>query len=627
MESQFSLADGPRTAAWPDALQARDAIATWIQEHPGVAVVRCVVLEGPFINHDGLSWNAPLPELEAWSDGPEALRSQVVLFEAGQPLGPAHATHSGIAQGGRGAYSHFESRMYFSTRDGSSPLENGRQYVAVQFEWRVERGSTAEVRLPSLFWRGHGNLWRALLPGTAGWSDIERIRPSSLQLLEDGRLLGPGNCIVHRRIEGEGGGAYVHWGEELMFSTSDGSDPNTNGRRYTVRARPPVSTDESVRVRSEYLDRYYTKRELQFHDPHAVWRLSPDWEYYLAMGGDAIAPPSYANIVGLTSFCNLKCTICGSQEAIDYEGVPRRTMKPEVMAAVADTIFPFLSVVILASLGEPTIYPWFNQVLEKAHQWGCSIKLESNATALTPRMIDLLTAVKGELFFSIDATGDLFETVRRGASWAKVRANLESLMAKRDPELTRMNMYPTISRRTLPDMMNVLMVAVDLGFDEITFHSYDPTMFAQEERPTPEEFAPKMREITDWCEAHAGRRDLTGLSIKVNGQETNPFFEPPLPLRSLPLNHPVSRAEYERNVWRCRAPLQNVDIGPDGQIYPCVWSGARPQDNTMGYAISRERFADAWLGKRYRELREALRHDSTKPINVAQCSVCLQRYA
>lgn len=54
-----------------------------------------------------------------------------------------------------------------------------------------------------------------------------------LTLREDGLLLGPAHA-VHEDVEKSGRGAYSFWGRFLYFSTSDGSDPNQNGRSYTA---------------------------------------------------------------------------------------------------------------------------------------------------------------------------------------------------------------------------------------------------------------------------------------------------------------------------------------------------------------------------------------------------------
>ncbi|MEN6642855.1 MAG: hypothetical protein ABFE08_10445 [Armatimonadia bacterium] len=57
---------------------------------------------------------------------------------------------------------------------------------------------------------------------------------SKLVLLEDGKPLGPKNS-PHAVIRTDGGGRYSHWGARtLWFSTSDNSDPRTNGRQYKV---------------------------------------------------------------------------------------------------------------------------------------------------------------------------------------------------------------------------------------------------------------------------------------------------------------------------------------------------------------------------------------------------------
>ena len=56
--------------------------------------------------------------------------------------------------------------------------------------------------------------------------------PSTLRLLEDGKELGPAH-VPHADVREHGLGRYSHWGQSLWFSTSDNTDPRSNGRRYT----------------------------------------------------------------------------------------------------------------------------------------------------------------------------------------------------------------------------------------------------------------------------------------------------------------------------------------------------------------------------------------------------------
>lgn len=74
----------------------------------------------------------------------------------------------------------------------------------------------------------------SLLPGLNG-DNNESPRRSNLQLLENGKPLGPAHAL-HDTIRATGLGAYSHWGLSgsiLQFSTSDNSDPRQNGRKYS----------------------------------------------------------------------------------------------------------------------------------------------------------------------------------------------------------------------------------------------------------------------------------------------------------------------------------------------------------------------------------------------------------
>lgn len=82
-----------------------------------------------------------------------------------------------------------------------------------------------------------------VIPGAIA-DDKDNLEQSVLSLYEDGRSLGPAHS-VHRDVLLKGGGRYSFWHHNvrmLLFSTSDNSDPNTNGRTYRVsdpNARDP----------------------------------------------------------------------------------------------------------------------------------------------------------------------------------------------------------------------------------------------------------------------------------------------------------------------------------------------------------------------------------------------------
>ena len=87
------------------------------------------------------------------------------------------------------------------------------------------RGSLNDVR-PEI---GHcftGQLPEHLISDREGYSH--------LVVLEDGKPLPSGHA-AHDTIRSEGRGNYSHWGKEIYFSTTDNSNPLSNGRAYSVQ--------------------------------------------------------------------------------------------------------------------------------------------------------------------------------------------------------------------------------------------------------------------------------------------------------------------------------------------------------------------------------------------------------
>jgi len=89
--------------------------------------------------------------------------------------------------------------------------------------------------------------------------DLLRPAVSFVRLFEDGLELGPAHSR-HDDIRSRGRGQFSHWGRSLFFSSSDESDPRTNGRAYRLLyslADDPRAAvlGEALNVNHEKLDR------------------------------------------------------------------------------------------------------------------------------------------------------------------------------------------------------------------------------------------------------------------------------------------------------------------------------------------------------------------------------------
>ena len=108
---------------------------------------------------------------------------------------------------------------------------NGRTYsYAVDHAGQHDAQDDGILALHSPFHPHGGLCWGVAIPDEG--DDVRDSTASRLRLLEDGRPLGPPHT-AHSIISKDGGGSFSHWMTYLYFTTSDGSDPNTNGRLYT----------------------------------------------------------------------------------------------------------------------------------------------------------------------------------------------------------------------------------------------------------------------------------------------------------------------------------------------------------------------------------------------------------
>ncbi|MBI9034840.1 MAG: hypothetical protein JEZ03_10260 [Bacteroidales bacterium] len=108
----------------------------------------------------------------------------------------------------------------------------------IQYEAIVPRPSKYDdkqiISLTGDFIHENGYAWYLPLEKFAQDADnLGNLYISKLVLLEDGTPLWYRH-MIHDDIRKIGLGRYSHWNEGLIFSTSDNSDPNTNGRTYQI---------------------------------------------------------------------------------------------------------------------------------------------------------------------------------------------------------------------------------------------------------------------------------------------------------------------------------------------------------------------------------------------------------
>jgi hypothetical protein len=103
----------------------------------------------------------------------------------------------------------------------------------------------ARLSLPAPAAHDAGHAWHVRVPDLARFADTELFpKRSLLSLLENGTPIGPAHQC-HDDIRRLGQGRLSHWNDGVLFSTSDNSNPNENGRRYEVVHAFPAPPDST----------------------------------------------------------------------------------------------------------------------------------------------------------------------------------------------------------------------------------------------------------------------------------------------------------------------------------------------------------------------------------------------
>ena len=195
-----------------------------------------------------------------------------------------------------------------------------------------------EILLKGPFYNNGGRCW--FYPTPLPWSgDTAGNNDSVTYLYEDGNRLGPGHS-AHADIRLNGAGRYSHWGDKLWFSTSDGSDPNLNGRTYVLRAerelRAKERADYAFSIVNTWIDRIGGRGSLS---GKVVCELGPGYEMSTlaicaGLGADIYCverfPPNYSESVHSPLFTEIA-------SRLELDGYSKDTYR--LRAAVAERSF------------------------------------------------------------------------------------------------------------------------------------------------------------------------------------------------------------------------------------------------------------------------------------------------
>jgi MoaA/NifB/PqqE/SkfB family radical SAM enzyme len=313
----------------------------------------------------------------------------------------------------------------------------------------------------------------------------------------------------------------------------------------------------------------------------------------------ALAPPLPREVqIEVTGACNLQCPMC----LVSYR--PRLARSEgafdlDAFKALVDGL-PDLERVTLQGLGEPLLAPDLQAMVEYAAARGVRMGFNTNAMLLTrARAEPLVRAGLAWLHVSLDgATAATYESIRAGASFARLRRNvteLVSLMRRLGAERPRLSLVYVAMRRNIHELPAAVRLAAEWGVGRLwvqglshSFSDTDPDgayaeirRFARREALDGDD--PVVADALAAARAEAAR---SGVALRLPDPAAEPRARP-------------------RGTPGCDWPWRSAYVTRRGAVQPCCMVMGEDRA-TLGH-LGQSDFSRIWSGEAYRDFRARLR--------------------
>lgn len=179
----------------------------------------------------------------------------------------------------------------------------------------------------------------------------------------------------------------------------------------------------------------------------------------------------------ITDRCNLRCAMC-VRTALPWAPAPDLTL--DEFRTIGDHCFHRAVVLSLSCVSEPLLSPRFAEIMAALAAYRVpSTELVTNGMLLDePKIRAMLEGGLSRLIVSIDgATPETYESIRAGARWERLLANLELLQRlkaeRRTPRpVLRLNFV--MMRRNVEELPDLLRLAARVGASQVTAQHMTP---------------------------------------------------------------------------------------------------------------------------------------------------------
>jgi len=192
--------------------------------------------------------------------------------------------------------------------------------------------------------------------------------------------------------------------------------------------------------------------------------------YFKAIKSTRVAYPSTI-MLELTNQCNLACTICPRE--YDYgKAMDKGQMSVESAKKMIDELWPYLDSIGLTGMGETFLYNEIEQIVDYIKKKNKGIIISVSTNAVLPNFIEKVSKIVGKvdtIQISIDGLDDVYERIRKNASFQELDSNLRLLAKITSNTNTDIMLNMVVTKENYSHMPSLVKYTEEIGIKYIDF--------------------------------------------------------------------------------------------------------------------------------------------------------------
>ena len=165
-------------------------------------------------------------------------------------------------------------------------------------------------------------------------------------------------------------------------------------------------------------------------------------------------------LLELTNNCNLNCVMCGIGKN-KYD--PLRDLSIDLLYSLSENVLINANLIRLNGLGESTIMPNFLEYINILNDLPAQLEIITNLTASNNKIWDALLENNTNFLISCDSSSSqLFESIRRGASFTSFKKNLQYIGSNISNPLQSQIIF-TLMELNIHEITKVVELAAEMG--------------------------------------------------------------------------------------------------------------------------------------------------------------------